>query len=364
MHVIYDSQIFALQELGGISRYFVELARRLPLHDDGIRTTILAPVHINYYLENSGVDKVGRKIAPFPGRHRLLPLVNRIGSRGFLRRQAPDIFHETYYSATCQPTSAPRVLTVYDMIHERFPEYFHGVDLQVPALKKEAVARVDHVIAISKSTGDDLMEYLGVAPEKITVIPLAPSFDPVQGKQEPGPAGRPYLLYVGLRGGVKNFQRFITAFSRSRILRSGFDVLCVGGGGFSADEKRFFDELKVRKHIRHRQADDVQLAALYSHAALFVYPSLYEGFGLPLLEAMRCGCPVACSRAGSMPEIAGDAALYFDPNDEEELRTVLEAGVVSEDVLHSLRVRGYDREKMFSWGACVARTAELYHSLV
>jgi len=362
MHVLYDYQIFALQEMGGISRYFVELALRLPDYSGGIETTILAPVHINAYLENSPVRKVGRKVAPFPGKHRILPRINRIAGRGFLKKQPPDIFHETYYSGNAQPIHAPRILTVYDMIHERFPDQFHGVDSHIPVLKAQAVARADHVIAISKSTRDDLMQYLGVAPEKVTVIPLAPSFDTIDGRVDFDAGGRPYLLYVGLREGVKNFQRFIIAFSRSRLLCSEFDVLCVGGGGFTTDEERFFRSLGVREQVRHLQADDSLLAALYAHAALFVYPSLYEGFGLPLLEAMHCGCPVACSTAGSMPEIAGDAALYFDPLDEEELRTVLESIVQSQEIADSLRVRGHEREKMFAWESCVARTAELYRS--
>ncbi len=364
MHVIYDYQIFALQKMGGISRYFVELARRLPDCADEIKTTVLAPVHINAYLENSPVHTVGRKVASFPGKHHVLPCINRIGGRGFLKKQPPDIFHETYYSSISQPVRAPRILTVCDMIHERFPDQFHGVDLQIPALKKQAVARADHVIAISRSTRDDLIQYLQVAPDKITVIPLGLSFDTIDEQVDFEVGDRPYLLYVGLREGVKNFQRFITAFSRSRLLCSDFDVLCVGGGGFTADEERFLGEFKVRERIRHLQADDSLLAALYAHASLFVYPSLYEGFGLPLLEAMHCGCPVACSTAGSMPEIAGDAALYFDPLNEEEMRTVMESVVQSQEIAHSLRERGHEREKVFSWNSCVARTAALYRSQI
>lgn len=111
-------------------------------------------------------------------------------------------------------------------------------------------------------------------------------------------------------------------------------------------------------------ADDSLLASLYSQAALFVYPSLYEGFGLPLLEAMRCGCPVACSNTSSMPEIAGDAASYFDPSDEEGMRAVMESTLQSKDILRSLQARGYERGKLFSWDKCVSQTLELYRSKV
>ena len=362
MHILYDYQIFTLQKMGGISRYFVELAGRLPHCASGFETTVLAPYHINDYLAHSQVQTVGRKIPSFSGRHRILPLLNRAAGRSYLKKQPPDILHETYYSTIAQNTPAPRFLTVYDMIHERFPDQFHGVDCHIPELKSRAVTRADHVIAISKSTRDDLIQYLHIPSEKITVISLAPSFARIDEQAAIQPWRRPYLLYVGLRGGVKNFKRFITAFSHSKMLCSGFDVVCVGGGAFTPEEKSIFQKLGVGENTRHVQADDTHLAALYAQAALFVYPSLYEGFGLPIVEAMHCGCPVVCSNTSSMPEIAGEAALYFDPLDEEELGAVMESVVGSRERADSLRVRGYEREKMFSWDTCVRQTAALYRS--
>ncbi|MBU4328262.1 MAG: glycosyltransferase family 4 protein, partial [Proteobacteria bacterium] len=147
-------------------------------------------------------------------------------------------------------------------------------------------------------------------------------------------------------------------------LRSEFDLICVGGGGFTSEELSTFDGLSMSERIKHLSADDTLLASLYSHAALFVYPSLYEGFGLPLLEAMRCGCPIACSNTSAMPEIAGEAAMFFDPSDEEEMRVVIESTVQSKETVTLLRTHGYEREKMFSWDNCVSQTAELYRSKV
>ena len=364
MHIYYDYQIFALQNFGGISRYFVELASRLPRRFPEIKTTILAPVHINDYLGSSSVDTIGRKISMFPGKHHVLTPVNLFASRFLLKKSKPDIFHETYYSAQSQAVSAPRILTVYDMIHERFPEQFHGPDLEIPALKASAVARADHLITISHKTCEDLIRFLAVPPEKITVIPLASSF--VKSSEDAGRQGleKPYLLYVGLRQGVKNFSTLLAAFSHSKSLRSDFDLLCVGGGKFTATELQAIEDGGLSRQVKHVQASDAVLATLYSQARLFVYTSLYEGFGLPLLEAMRCGCPVVCSQTGSMPEIAGDAALYFDPLDEEELQTVLEDTAQSEKTLEALRIRGYKREQLYSWERCVEQTAELYRSLL
>ena len=350
--------------MGGISRYFVELASRLPACSPAIETTVLAPVYINEHLDCNSVHIIGRKIPSFVGKHRLLPAINYIASRILIKGQCPDILHETYYSATSLSVKSPRILSVYDMIHERFPRQFTGPDLYISELKAKAVARADHLIVISNNTRDDLIEFLSVSPEKITVIPLASSFVKPDESKDEEICQRPYLLYVGLRGGVKNFQNLLLSFSRSTMLRSEFDLICVGGGDFTLEERASFDTLCVCERIKHLHVDDALLASLYSHAALFVYPSLYEGFGLPLLEAMRCGCPVACSNTSSMPEIARDAAMFFDPTDEEEMRFVIESTIQSKETIALLRKRGYEREKFFSWDNCVLRTAELYRSIV
>ncbi|MCL7488549.1 MAG: glycosyltransferase family 4 protein [Desulfobulbaceae bacterium] len=368
MRIVFDYQIFVLQQEGGISRCFLELAQRLPQLFDDVETAVVAPYFVSPLLAKAGegnrVKVIGRKVPSFSGKHRVLPVLNRYASRADLQALRPDIIHETYYSGRTVSYDCPRILTVYDMIHERFHAHFAGPDLQIPRLKAMAVSRADHVITISNSTRDDLMELLHVAPEKITVIPLASSLT----KPRPGKGkindGRPYLLYVGLREGVKNFAALLEAYAHSRTLRSDFDLICVGGGGFSPGERNALGDAGLMEHVRQLEADDTLLAELYSNAALFVYPSLYEGFGLPLLEAMRCGCPVACSNTSSMPEIAGDAALFFDPHAPDEIQSVLESIVLSEYLADTLRMRGYEQERKFSWEKCVRRTAALYRQHV
>lgn len=364
MKLFFDYQIFSLQNVGGISRYFIELAHRLPSHDKEIDTTVLAPVHINEYLHQSSVRKIGVKVCGFPGKHHVLGPLNRISTKILLKLHDPDIIHETYYSPCSVADDIPRVLTVYDMIHERYPDQFTGPDQLVAELKAEAVSRADHIITISQSTRSDLLKYLKVPEKKVSVIPLAASLgnSGISGMMEQGE--RPYLLYVGLRGGVKNFKRLLNAYVHSGFLRKEFDLICVGGGSFSGQEFDAIRSAKVVNQVRQLQADDKVLKALYRGAVLFVYPSLHEGFGLPLLEAMRCGCPVVCSNTSSMPEIAGDAALYFDPENEEEIKSVLEFATQSEEKRSLLRERGYVREKLFSWEACITKTAEVYKNLL
>ncbi len=365
MLICYDYQIFSLQKVGGISRYFVELAERLARYDDGIETTVIAPLHINEYLSRSSVKKIDKKFFAFPGKHHFLPQVNRRITARILKKLQPDIFHETYYSNFLQEVNAPRVLTVYDMIHELYPEQFDGLEKKIPEYKAAAVSRADHIIAISQNTRADVISYLGIPENKISVIPLASSLEEASLSFSCNCKkwDKPYLLYVGLRQGVKNFSTLLMAYRRSKILPQGYDLLCVGGGPFTHQESSVIEHSGLKKKIHQLQADDMHLKMLYSNATVFVYPSLYEGFGLPLLEAMKCGCPVVCSNTSSMPEIAGDAACYFNPADEEELRTVLERMVLSETEQEYYLQRGYEREKKFSWSACVEKTAQLYRSL-
>lgn len=365
MHISYDYQIFSLQNVGGISRYFVELGQRLPILFPDMHTTAIAPFYINEYLAASSINKIGRKINAFSGKHRVLPLLNDLFSTVILKKNQPDILHETYYATRPLAFKGPRVLTVYDMIHERFPDQFHGPDRKIARLKGKAVARADHLIAISQSTCDDLVNFLGVDKGKITVIPLASSFarDPHRQKIDVR-RQRPYLLYVGLREGVKNFEALLTAYANSSLLRTEFDLLCIGGGEFSRNELELVKTLDVCQSVKHLNADDTMLADLYSQATLFVYPSLYEGFGIPLLEAMYCGCPVACSDCSSMPEIAGNAAVFFNPEDTEDMTAVLEETVQSETTLAVLKERGRQREKRYTWDACVAQTADVYRNVL
>lgn len=366
MRAVFDHQIFALQRFGGVTRYFLELAQGFSLYCPDIQATVAAPFHISPALEGmrqSGrVKVVGRKIPALPGKHRFLPLLNRVAGGYVVKGLQPDLIHETYYAEHPVACGCPRVLTVYDMIHERFPDRFSGADVHIPRIKARAVARADHLFAISNSARDDLVELLGVAPGKITVTHLAASLEPPAAKE--GGQGRPYLLYVGLRGGVKNFQTLLHAYVRSKAVSADFDLVCVGGGPFSAEEQATVAAFNMAGRVRQVEADDRLLASFYANAALFVYPSLYEGFGLPVLEAMRCGCPVACGRVSSLPEIAGDAALYFDPGDGGDMQSVLESFVLSEYPGDRWRAAGYEQERKFSWEKCVRQTAEVYRKVV
>lgn len=366
MNIVYDHQIFYDQQFGGISRYFYELATGLTRRKD-FSISVVAPFHINEYLqhfdhslENSSYFKrqfYGAARVRHWGRKLLLPMYYALHANA-------DIVHETYYSMNPIGRGRYRVLTIYDMIHELFPDQFRD-DLITSKAKVMAIARADHVICISESTRQDLVRMLGVNPNKTSVVHLGPSLIGCRIKQPIAnvSAIKPYLLYVGNRDRYKNFSSLCLAFAGSKVLRENFKIVAFGGVGFYDTEKTIFNKLGIADQVCHVIGGDDLLKAYYCSASLFVYPSLYEGFGIPPLEAMSYGCPVVCSNTSSIPEVVGDAGIYFDPYSVDSIRDAMERVMGSADLRAELFVKGRERLKKFSWEKCVYETANVYKSV-
>jgi glycosyltransferase involved in cell wall biosynthesis len=370
MKIAFDHQIFSLQRYGGVSRYFFELASRLPAH--GVSdVSIVAPFHINNYL----AGEPGRRFT----RGRYVPRYTAEGLSGVVpslvflasllaaplawRGANPDIIHETYFAAKPVGKARRRVVTVYDMTHELFAEETLGAK-QTARAKRAAVERADHVICISENTRRDLVRLYGVDPERTSVVHLgyALTGEASEPKVNDG-VGRPTLLFVGNRMGYKNFGALLQAYGRSPILRE-FELIAFGGHPLLPDERKEISRLGIGDRVRFESGSDRELAARYRAATAFIYPSKYEGFGIPPLEAMSHGCPVVCSNAGSIPEVVGDAGAYFDPNNSDDLRAVLERVVTTEGLQADLRARGHARIGAFSWDKCAAATAQIYREIV
>ena len=178
------------------------------------------------------------------------------------------------------------------------------------------------------------------------------------------PTREPFLLYVGNRGGYKNFLRLLEAYGTSPQLKMGYELICFGGGAFHADELETMRTLGlVSGQVSQLGGDDQMLAKLYEHASAFVFPSLYEGFGIPPLEAMSHDCPVVCSNTSSIPEVVGDAGEYFDPADTESMRAAIERIVTSDSHRNLLIAKGRERLKHFSWDRCAIETLDIYRKL-
>lgn len=357
MNIVYDHQIFGWQKYGGISRYFYELASRVAAAE-GFSASIVAPLHVSSYLAGGGVAVRGVRIPGIRNSGRILGALNDLISPPFLRRARPDLLHETYYSRrTLAPEGCPKVLTVFDMTHEKFPAAFLSRD-DTRDTKRAAVKRADQVICISENTRRDLIDIIGIPAEKTAVVHLG--FTLTAGPAAHPPRGKPFLLYVGARGAYKNFDALLEAYAASPALRSGFDLIAFGGGPFSQAEKERLRACGLLDSVIQESGNDAVLAALYSEAAAFVYPSLYEGFGIPLLEAMSFDCPVVCSNSSSFPEVAGNAACYFEPENADSIRSAIESVVSSSFLREELTRMGRERITHFSWDRTAQETMDIY----
>lgn len=364
MKVLFDHQALGLQRVGGVSRYICCLAANLS-RMQGMEVDVLAPL---YVAENAslldedvlhGLRVPDVAFSSMPRRaanHLITRAINR-------RKRGIDIFHETYYTPRdAAPPSALRLVTVYDMIHEKFPELFSPND-RTSAIKRQAVQRADHVICISEATRRDLIDIFGTPAAKVSVVLLGHGLH-----AEPATSllnRKPFLLYVGSRYGYKNFEAFLQEFASSKELRNALSITCFGGGALSPREKEMVLSAGLpANQVIQMEGDDQALGTLYSTATALVYPSLYEGFGIPPLEAMSHGCAVICSNAASLPEVVGDAAQMFDPADPGSMRQAMEAVAGSEAYRGALALRGMARQKLFSWSVCAVQTAEVYASLL
>ncbi len=225
---------------------------------------------------------MGISVPALPKTPRFYRAANPMLAWPALRSFRPDIVHETYYSSRrLAPANAKVVLTVYDMIHERFPGQYSKRD-STRRDKALSVARADHVICISEQTRKDVLDILNADPSRVSVIHLG--FNLMNRAKEAlddAPHRRPFLLYVGQRDGYKNFEGLLHAYASSSSLHTEFDVVCFGGGKFSSAEESTFQRLALSDRIRHIAGDDSVLAKVYSSARAFLYPSLYERLRIP-----------------------------------------------------------------------------------
>jgi alpha-1,3-rhamnosyl/mannosyltransferase len=232
-----------------------------------------------------------------------------------------------------------------------------------------AVSRAAHVVADSEATRNDLVARCRVPAERVTAIPLA-----ADAHLRPVPAGafrrqegleRPYLLYLGTNKPHKNLVALVRAWGAlPTTVRADYQLVVAGYQDARYPEARLLaaalgDSVRWLGPVAH-----ADLAALYSGAQWFVFPSLYEGFGLPVLEAMACGTPVACSRASSLPEVVGEAGLTFDPRDEREMRAVLTRLLEDAPLRAQMAARALARAGQFSWEATARATYAVYRAVL
>jgi glycosyltransferase involved in cell wall biosynthesis len=370
VRIVYSHDIFSFQAYGGISRYFVEIAKRIPANEAQVQ--IFAGLYINQYLKGLP-GLMGLKVPVLKNRgvtariinasmYSMRRSINNLVQRAVIRSDPQTIVHLSYYTRPPAKKKLKLVVTVYDMIRELFGQYFPHYD-RTTHLKRLCCEQADKIIAISNCTKRDLMDLFGVNDEKIAVIYLGNPLENVVPGEWKEATQAPYVFYVGARGGYKNFDRFLQAFAQSSLLRKDFELICFGDR-FSPAEQRRLRELGLDHWVHQISGSDSLLASYYKNARAFVFPSLYEGFGIPLLEAMGAGCPVLCSNRGPFPEIVGDAGIYFDPEDVNHMQSILEKALFDDTLLEEMVKRGYQRASTFSWDQTASQTLALYRSLL
>jgi glycosyltransferase involved in cell wall biosynthesis len=288
-----------------------------------------------------------------------------------------DIYHSCYYPLPQKSflQHLPRILTIYDMIPIKFANFMNKRKCRLFFSTINSIdINHDWIISISQNTKNDFCEYTGMNPERVFVTPLAAAshFYPVQDsnliastlKQYAIPES-PYLLSLCTLEPRKNLSFLIKCFSKIIADNPSLDLnlVLVGVNGWKNNE--IFQAAAENPQLKSRiiftgYVPDEDLSAIYSGATAFVYPSLYEGFGLPPLEAMQCGTPVITSNTSSLPEVVGDAGIAIDPKQEDELCHALLKVINDSELRTTLSQKGIERAKQFSWSKCAEETVKVY----
>ena len=372
MRILYDHQIFTYQRFGGISRYFAELMKCYSNTED-IDCLLGVEESSNESLINTGLtEKYAIKIPKTSDNLIKLSwrfMKNDFYSQKLIQKKEFDIFHPTFFfpGLTKKLKGKPFVVTIMDMIPELFPEMYPKTGLYSRYVthkwidgKKELVENAERVIAISEKTKSDLVDFYGIEPEKVKVVYLGNSLLPQENSPSTLELPAKYLLFVGTRNAYKNFDRFIKASAKIMKEYHELNIVCIGGGSFLKDEKRLLNSLGIAARVNQYNITDAELYYAYQNAQAFVFPSLYEGFGIPIIEAFVAECPVILSNSSCFPEIAGDAAMYFDPEDENSIADAIKQVIYDPELQESLKTKGVKRGKQFTWEETARQTLAIY----
>lgn len=383
MKVLYDYQAFTMQHFGGVSKCFCELLMHKPKDLD--YEIAISQSNNSHLIDSNLVDnlvypamdyQVFAKRFPHLAKHKIYKLLNILGlikgaeklnkkeSILKLKEKKFDVFHATFFDDYFLPYigDKPFVITVHDMMPEIFPDYFKKPNPETKR-KKELCEKAAAVIAVSENTKKDLIRIMDIPEEKIQVIyhggpNIADNFSLPLIRGE-------YFLYVGQRDAYKNFHQTLMDFSLFHRQFPLVKLVCTGKP-FSSSENKLIRELELLQNVIYIRPTDIELLNLYHYAIAFIYPSLYEGFGMPILEAFACGCPVLLNNKSCFPEIAGDAALYFESDSSNSNLSELLIKYYSRKTTlkDQLVSKGYCRLQKYSWDKSSNKLFNIYAGLV
>ncbi len=364
LRILYEGTAYSAQARGGITRYFNELLGQLSevRPDWTLLLQVAAPVLAQ--LPPPGAVRVTRvprlrpSAAAFP--------VNLAIRAAAAISTRPDVFHGTL-GRPMRALRCPSVATIHDAIELALPRIYPHLDRSA-RWKRWNVEHCDMVLTVSEASRRDIMERLGASAERVRAIYpgvgsvfVRPTDDELADFKSARSLNRPFALFVGHRGQHKNFSLVAEAFRRSRP--GGLELVAVGGE--PPQEGDDLASLVKLGRARHEPSPtDRDLAHYYAASSVFVFPSLYEGFGFPLVEAMACGAVVLASDIPTSREIAGAACEFFDPASAEDLVSKLEGLLGSSTVASKARQMGPITSARFNWKACASKTAAAYEELV
>lgn len=356
--VLFDYQGFS-QRIGGVSRYHTELFKGLSAHK--INYILPRIISDNIYLSENKI--MTSKAAVLSKLNKFEPYVkaalNQFICKRALTKNNYDIFHPTFVNPYyLRHIKKPVVVTVHDLIQEK-TQRFDAVETS-----KRRAAQLENasaIICVSEQTKNDLLAfyssidfsnkiikviYHGVEQEIIrSTVPIV---------------DYPYLLYIGSRESYKNFSNFIKAFSK---LKCECHLICTGKL-FNSEENQLINNLKIQDRVHNMFVSSADLNRLLNNAIAFVYPSKMEGFGLPILEAFRCCCPAIVSDIDCFHEVAGEAAVFFNPNSIDSMIESIQYIVENDSSRKKLIDAGALRLSSFSWNQCVAEHAKVYQQVL
>ena len=355
MKIFYDDQAFNNDnKFGGIARCFIEVIKRMPC--DVFVSVIYSKLYYISSINPKIRDVFGN--TSFRGKRKIRQLLNKINTYINLLCKKYDLIHitgEAIYPKWL--VKAPVVITIHDCIPEKI--FQKGKPLPQRLVAMNYATRI---VAVSENTKKDILNYYPSIPaDKITVI--YHGVNNFEKALNTNIYGR-YLLYVGARSSrYKNFDNCVKALHD--LFKEDKDIrLICAGNPFNGDEVLLIEQLGLKGRVISMECTDEQLVILYSHALAFIYPSKYEGFGIPILEAWRLNCPVILSNTSCFPEIAGNAGMYFDPMNVKDIEHAIRTVIYDEKKREELIELGRKRVELFSWDDAAKKLMLLYEDIL
>jgi len=356
-NILCNSQFFH-QRFGGVTRYSLSLIEKM-IHNE-INFKICAPIYKNNYIKKIKNKYIfGAYFSKYPN-ILLLRYINNSLINFYLKDKNKKLVHFMYDPEYLpKNVTQKKIITIHDTIHEKFNKsYKDNFFLK----RKKILEQMDKIICVSENTKKDLMKFYNLDNKKVSVIYNgADHLNFIATENKNIVSDKPYILYVGSRAKYKNFRLFVESFKKSEKLFNNFNIICFGGGYFSKSEINYFKELNILNKIILVLGDDKSLKIHYENASLFVYPSLYEGFGISILEAINVGCPALASDIPVFREILGDKMCFFNPKSHEDLIFNMEKILFDSENQKNLITIGKKISEKYSWSICYNHTIGLYN---